>query len=141
MQHFSHHNEICKQIYKVRTMEFGPQITKVTNCSQSGKQTEYSSRAQLTRIWQHKYFIYIKPGTRMIWFLVDKSIKNVLDEILALRAVVCTASKKDLVIAMPFLHLQTKFRRSYVLALFINFNVVWAILSIMGKLNVILRSE
>ena len=40
----------------------------------------------------------------MIWFLVDKSIKNVLDEILALRTVVCIASKKDLVIATPFLH-------------------------------------
>ena len=39
------------------------------------------------------------------------------------------------------LHLKTEFRCSYFLALFTNFSVVTAILPIMPKLNVILRSE
>ena len=37
--------------------------------------------------------------------------------------------------------LKTKFHRSYVLALFINISVVAAMLPIMAKLSVILRSE
>ena len=39
------------------------------------------------------------------------------------------------------LHLKTKFHRFYVLALFRNFSAVAAMLPIMAKLNVILRSE
>ena len=40
-----------------------------------------------------------------------------------------------------FLHLKTKFHRSYVLALFTNFSEVAAMLPIMAKLSVILKSE
>ena len=42
---------------------------------------------------------------------------------------------------VTFLHLKTKFHRSYILALFTNFSVVAAMLPIMTKLNVILKSE
>ena len=42
---------------------------------------------------------------------------------------------------VTFLHLKTKFHRSYVLALFTNFSVVAAMLPIMAKLSVILKSE
>ena len=42
---------------------------------------------------------------------------------------------------VTFLHLKTKFHRSYVLALFINFSVVAAMLPIMATLSVILKSE
>ena len=42
---------------------------------------------------------------------------------------------------LTFLHLKTKFHRSYVLALFRSFSVVAAMLPIMAKLSVILKSE
>ena len=42
---------------------------------------------------------------------------------------------------LTFWHLKTKFHRSYVLALFTNFSVMAAMLPIMAKLSVILRSE
>ena len=42
---------------------------------------------------------------------------------------------------VTFLHLKTKFHRSYILALFTNFSVVAAMLPIMTKLNLILKSE
>ena len=42
---------------------------------------------------------------------------------------------------VTFLHLKTKFHRSYVLALFKNFGAVAAMLHFMAKLSVILRSE
>ena len=42
---------------------------------------------------------------------------------------------------VTFLHLKTKFHRSYVLALFTNVSVVAAMLRIMAKLSVILRSK
>ena len=42
---------------------------------------------------------------------------------------------------VTFLHSKTEFHHFYVLALFRNFNVVAAMLLIMTKLNVILRSE
>ena len=42
---------------------------------------------------------------------------------------------------VTFLHLKTKLHRSYILALFTNFSVVAAMLPIMAKLSVILRSE
>ena len=111
--------------------------------------------------------------------LVDKCIKEFLDEILAPKPVVSAAPKKNLVIGLPylgklslqirtrihrimknklpycnirfvfqpkckisnFLHLKTKFHRSYFLALFTNFSVVAAMLPIMAKLSVILKSE
>ena len=40
-----------------------------------------------------------------------------------------------------FLHFKTKFHRLYVLVLFTNFSAVAAMLPIMAKLNIILRSE
>ena len=42
---------------------------------------------------------------------------------------------------VTFLHLKTKFYRSYVLALFKNFSMVAAMLPNMAKLSVILKSE
>ena len=42
---------------------------------------------------------------------------------------------------VTFLHLKTKFYRSYILALFTSFSVVAAMLPIMAKLTIILRSE
>ena len=42
---------------------------------------------------------------------------------------------------VTFLHLKTKFHCSYILALFTNFSVVAAMLPIMAKLSVTLRSE
>ena len=42
---------------------------------------------------------------------------------------------------VTFLHLKTKLYRSYVLELFTNFSVVAAMLPVMEKLSVILRSE
>ena len=42
---------------------------------------------------------------------------------------------------VTFLHLKTKLHRSYVLELFTNFSVVAAMLPVMEKLSVILRSE
>ena len=42
---------------------------------------------------------------------------------------------------VTFLHLKTKFHRSYVLPLFTNFSVVAAMLPIMAKLSVVLKSE
>ena len=42
---------------------------------------------------------------------------------------------------VTFLHLKTKFHRFYILALFTNFSAVAAMLPIMAKLNIILRSE
>ena len=42
---------------------------------------------------------------------------------------------------VTFLHLKTKFHHFYVLALFTDFSAVVAMLPIMAKLNVILRSE
>ena len=95
--------------------------------------------------------------------LVDKCIKEFLDKILAPKPVVSAVPKKNLVIALPylgklslqisnlfsrlsarlvtFLHLKTKFHRSYVLTLFTNFSIVAAMLPIMAKPSVILISE
>ena len=95
--------------------------------------------------------------------LVDKGIKEFLDKILAPKPVVSTVPKKNLVIALPylgklslqisnlfsrlsarlvtFLHLKTKFHRSYVLTLFTNFSIVAAMLPIMAKPSVILMLE
>ena len=42
---------------------------------------------------------------------------------------------------MTFLHLETEFHRSYIVALLTNFSVVAAMVPIMAKLNVILMSE
>ena len=42
---------------------------------------------------------------------------------------------------VTFVHLNTKFHRSYVLALFTNLSAVAAVLPLMAKLSVILRSE
>ena len=42
---------------------------------------------------------------------------------------------------VTFLHLQTKFQHSYILAFITNFSVVAAMLPIMAKLSVILKSE
>ena len=42
---------------------------------------------------------------------------------------------------VTFLHLKTKFHRFYILALFTNLSAVVAMLPIMAKLNVILRSD
>ena len=42
---------------------------------------------------------------------------------------------------MIFLYLMTEFHRSYIQALFTNFNLVAAVVPIIAKLNAILRAE
>ena len=75
-----------------------------------------------------KLSLHIRPRTNGI---MKKNSHTVISNLLSrLSATLVT-----------FLHLETKFHRSYFLILFTNFNVVAAMIPIMAKLGVILKSE